>query len=41
MTRLMDNVGGCERILKTPIPAAYVIHLNQLILLYCLMLPFQ
>lgn len=41
MTRLMDNVGGCERILKTPIPPAYVIHLNQLILLYCLMLPFQ
>jgi len=41
MTRLMDNVGGCERILRTPIPPAYVIHLNQLILLYCLMLPFQ
>ncbi|MCW6036561.1 hypothetical protein K4A83_09840 [Spirulina subsalsa FACHB-351] len=41
MTRLMDNVGGCERILKTPIPPAYVIHLNQLILLYCLLLPFQ
>jgi ion channel-forming bestrophin family protein len=41
MNNLMDNVGGCERILKTPIPPAYVIHLNQLVLIYCLMLPFQ
>ena len=37
----MENVGGCERILKTPIPAAYVIHLNQLVLIYCLILPFD
>ncbi len=41
MNILMDNLGGCERILKTPIPAAYVIHLNQLVLIYCLILPFQ
>ena len=41
MNNLMDNVGGCERILKTPIPAAYFIHLNQLVLIYCLILPFQ
>ena len=41
MNKLMDNVGGCERILKTPIPPAYVIHLNQLVLIYCLILPFQ
>jgi putative membrane protein len=41
MNNLMDNVGGCERILKTPIPAAYVIHLNQLVFIYCLILPFQ
>lgn len=41
MNNLMDNVGGCERILKTPIPPAYVIHLNQLVLIYCLILPFQ
>jgi putative membrane protein len=41
MNTLLDNVGGCERILKTPIPAAYVIHLNQLVLIYCLILPFQ
>jgi putative membrane protein len=41
MNNLMDSVGGCERILKTPIPPAYVIHLNQLVLIYCLILPFQ
>jgi ion channel-forming bestrophin family protein len=38
---LVDNLGGCERILKTPIPLAYTIHLKQLLLLYCLTLPFQ
>ncbi|MGI2908296.1 bestrophin family protein [Tolypothrix sp. VBCCA 56010] len=41
INKLIDDVGGCERILKTPIPAAYVIHLNQLVLIYCLILPFQ
>ena len=38
---LVDTLGGCERILKTPIPLAYAIHLKQLLLLYCLSLPFQ
>jgi putative membrane protein len=38
---LVDMLGGCERILKTPIPLAYAIHLKQLLLLYCLSLPFQ
>ena len=38
---LVDVLGICERILKTPIPLAYNIHLKQLILLYCLTLPFQ
>ena len=38
---LVDALGGCERILKTPIPLAYAIHLKQLLLLYCLALPFQ
>jgi putative membrane protein len=45
MFKLLDNIvdalGGCERILKTPIPLAYSIHLKQLLLLYCLTLPFQ
>ena len=39
--RLVDALGSCERILKTPIPLAYSIHLKQLLLLYCLALPFQ
>ena len=38
---LIDMVGGCERILKTPIPYSYSIHLRQLLFLYCLLLPFQ
>ncbi len=38
---MIDVLGGCERILKTPIPLAYAIHLKQLILIYCLSLPFQ
>jgi ion channel-forming bestrophin family protein len=38
---LVDCLGGCERILKTPMPLAYAIHLKQLLLLYCLSLPFQ
>lgn len=38
---MIDVLGGCERILKTPIPVAYAIHLKQLLLLYCLALPFQ
>ena len=38
---LVDVFGGCERIVKTPIPLAYAIHLKQLLLLYCLALPFQ
>ncbi len=38
---LVDAIGGCERILKTPMPMAYSIHLKQLLLLYCLSLPFQ
>ncbi|GAB4238911.1 MAG: bestrophin family ion channel [Elainellaceae cyanobacterium] len=41
LNTLVDILGGCERILKTPIPLAYAIHLKQLLLVYCLMLPFQ
>jgi ion channel-forming bestrophin family protein len=43
--KMLDNMvsalGGCERISKTPIPIAYSIHLKQLVLVYCLALPFQ
>lgn len=38
---MVDVLGTCERILKTPIPLAYAIHLKQLLLIYCLSLPFQ
>ena len=45
MLRLVDSMvemlGSCERILKTPIPLAYAIHLRQLIFLYCFITPFQ
>ncbi|WP_204104835.1 MULTISPECIES: bestrophin family ion channel [Spirulina sp. CCY15215] len=38
---MVAALGGCERILKTPIPLAYSIHLKQLLVLYCLCLPSQ
>jgi ion channel-forming bestrophin family protein len=38
---MVDTLGACERILKTPMPMAYAIHLKQLLLIYCLLLPFQ
>jgi ion channel-forming bestrophin family protein len=45
MTKLLDvmvdMLGACERILKTPIPIAYSIHLRQLLIVYCLALPFE
>lgn len=41
LNNMIDSLSGCERILRTPIPLAYVIHLKQLILIFCLILPFQ
>ena len=41
LDQMVDVLGACERILKTPIPLAYSIHLKQLLLIYCLSLPFQ
>lgn len=41
LDRMVDVLGACERILKTPIPLAYSIHLKQLLFIYCLSLPFQ
>jgi ion channel-forming bestrophin family protein len=38
---LVDSLGICERILRTPMPLAYAIHLKQLLLIYCLLLPFK
>jgi putative membrane protein len=38
--QLVDYLGGCERIRKTPLPFAYVVHLRRALVLYCFTLPF-
>jgi ion channel-forming bestrophin family protein len=38
--QLIDFVGGCERIRKTPLPFAYVVHLRRALIIYCFTLPF-
>ncbi|MFO0960282.1 MAG: bestrophin family ion channel [Isosphaeraceae bacterium] len=40
LARLVDAQGGCERILKTPLPFVYVVMVKQLILVYLISLPF-
>lgn len=37
---LMDYIGGCERIHKTPLPFAYMVHVRRALVLYCFALPF-
>jgi len=37
---LVDLQGGCERILKTPIPFAYAVHIKHFLVLYLLSMPF-
>jgi putative membrane protein len=37
---LIDHIGGCERILKTPLPLVYAIKIRRLIALFLLTLPF-
>ena len=37
---LVDYMGACERIRKTPLPFAYVVHLRRALVLYCFSLPF-
>lgn len=41
MKNMMESLGHCERILRTPLPLAYSIHLKQLLFIYCSLLPFQ
>jgi ion channel-forming bestrophin family protein len=41
LNNMVEMLGACERILRTPMPLAYAIHLKQLLFLYCLLLPFQ
>lgn len=38
---LVDILGGCERILKTPLPLIYHLKLKQLVVIYCLVLPLD
>lgn len=37
---LIDHIGGCERILKTPLPLVYAIKIRRFIALFLLTLPF-
>lgn len=37
---LIDCVGACERIKKTPLPFAYAVHLRRALSIYCGTLPF-
>ncbi len=37
---LIDYLGACERIHKTPLPFAYVVHLRRALILYNFTLPF-
>jgi putative membrane protein len=41
LDKMVESVTACERILNTPMPLAYAIHLKQLMLIYCLSLPFE
>ncbi|NEP42705.1 MAG: hypothetical protein F6K35_27180 [Okeania sp. SIO2H7] len=41
LEQLVGHLSGCERILNTPIPPAYSIHLKHLLFLYCAALPFN
>jgi len=34
-----DEIGKCERILKTPVPFVFVLHLRTIIMVYCIVLP--
>lgn len=38
--RLIDYLGGCERIQFTPMPFAYMVHLRRALIVYCFTLPF-
>ena len=38
---LIDYIGACERILKTPIPLVYAIKIRRFILIYLMLLPFS
>lgn len=41
ITQILNTLGSCERIMNTPLPNPYSIHLKHLLVLYCFALPFQ
>ena len=40
ITTLIDSLGGCERIVKTPVPFAYAQHIKVFVILFTLTIPF-
>lgn len=40
VTQFEDQLGACERILKTKLPFAYIVHLRTFLVLWLLALPF-
>ena len=38
--KLSDILGGCERIISTPIPYSYRVLLHRTVYIYCFLLPF-
>eukprot|EP00966_Prymnesium_polylepis_P062826 1458233-Prymnesium_polylepis.1 len=40
LTKFEDDLGACERILKTKMPFAYIVHLRTFMLVWLLVLPF-
>lgn len=38
--QLIDHIGGCERILRTPLAFAYAVKVRRFIVLYLVLLPF-
>jgi ion channel-forming bestrophin family protein len=41
LDEMVDLLGGCERILKTPVPLVYTITLKMLLTIYFLLLPWE
>ena len=37
--QMIDYIGACQRIHRTPLPFAYVVHLRRALILYCYSLP--
>lgn len=40
LDKLADIIGGCERIVSTPIPYSYSVLLHRTVYIYCFLLPF-